>query len=128
MAVPLSEAARELADGANFATVATINPDGGPQTSVVWIGRDGDDLLFSSARHRRKVRNLARDPRVSITIIDGRDPYTHVEVRGRAKLTDDPSNALGNVLSHKYLGTDAPGDPEWFERVQVRVVPHKVVG
>jgi PPOX class probable F420-dependent enzyme len=128
MAVPLSDAARELADGANFATVATLNPDGGPQTSIVWITREGDDLLFSTARHRRKARNLERDPRVSITIVDGRDPYTHVEVRGRAELTDDRYNALGNELSHKYLGTDAPDDPEWLERVRVRVVPEKVVG
>lgn len=128
MAVPLSDEARRLADGANFATVATLNPDGGPQTSVIWVARDGDDLMFGTARHRRKARNIARDPRVSITLLDGRDPYRHVEVRGRAQVSADPGNALHNVLSRKYLGTDAPADPDWLERVQVRVVPDKVVG
>ena len=54
----------------NFATVATIDPDGGPQTSVVWIGLDDGDLVFSATEDRRKVRNLRRDPRLSVSITD----------------------------------------------------------
>ncbi len=63
MAVVLDDVTRELLDGKNFATVATVNPDGGPQASVVWILRDGDTVLFSAISTRRKVLNLARDPR-----------------------------------------------------------------
>ncbi len=63
MAVALDEVARKLLDGRNFATVATLNPDGGPQASVVWILREGDTVLFSAIATRRKVLNLARDPR-----------------------------------------------------------------
>jgi PPOX class probable F420-dependent enzyme len=127
MGVALNETARRLADANTFAMVATLNRDGGPQTSVVWVKRDGDDVLFSTTRQRRKGRNLMRDPRISLTLVDPDDPYTHVEIRGRAELTDDPDNALGNELAHKYLGVDAPPDPEWARRVVVRVVAERVV-
>ena len=127
MGVALNETARRLADANTFATVATLNRDGGPQTSVVWVKRDGDDVLFSTTRQRRKGRNLMRDRRISLTLVDPDDPYTHVEIGGRAELTDDPDNALGNELSHKYLGVDAPPDPEWARRVVVRVVAERVV-
>jgi PPOX class probable F420-dependent enzyme len=77
---------------------------------VVWLKRDGDDVLFSTTKQRQKGRNLARDPRVSIVVVDPDDPYNFAEIRGRADLTDDPDNALGNALTQEYLGTDAPPD------------------
>src|SRR3954454_2145915 len=104
MATALNEATRLLVDDPNFAVVATINPDGSPQQSVLWVKREGDHVLFTTTEHRRKGRNLARDPRVGILIVDPGDPYRYVEIRGRAQLTPDPDNALGNELSHKYLG------------------------
>ena len=127
MTVRLNDTARRLLDAKTFAAVATLNPDGSPQTSVVWVKREGDVAVFTTTKQRKKGRNLLRDPRLSITLVDPEDPYTYVEIRGRAELTDDPPNALGNELSHKYLGEDAPPDPEWAERVQVRVQPDHVV-
>ena len=62
MAVALDEVARKLLDGRNFATVATLNPGGGPQASVVWILRDGDTVLFSAIATRRKVLSPTRWP------------------------------------------------------------------
>ena len=85
MAVVLDETTRKLLDGKNFATVATVNPDGGPQASVVWILRDGDTVLFSAVASRRKVLNLTRDPRVSLTVFDLANPYQSVELRGTAR-------------------------------------------
>jgi PPOX class probable F420-dependent enzyme len=76
MGVPLSEPALKLVDGKNYAVLATVNPDGSPQTSVVWIGRDGNDLLFSTVEGRVKHRNMLRDPRVSVTVIDSSDRRT----------------------------------------------------
>ncbi|MBO0877124.1 MAG: PPOX class F420-dependent oxidoreductase, partial [Pseudonocardia sp.] len=87
--VPLSATARNLVDGVNFATVATLNPDGSPQNSVVWVARDGDAVLFSTTTGRRKARNLARDPRVSLSIHAADDPYNYVEIRGVAEVTRD---------------------------------------
>ena len=126
MAVVLDETTRELLDGKNFATVATVNPDGGPQTSVVWILRDGDTVLFSALSTRRKVLNLTRDPRVSLTVFDAANPYRSVEIRGTAELTGDPGKTLPRALSRKYLGQDPPPEPDELTRVVVRVIPQKV--
>ena len=128
MAVALDEAARTLLDGRNFATVATLNPDGGPQASVVWILRDGDTVLFSAIATRRKVRNLARDPRVSLTVFDTANPYQSVEIRGRAEVAEDPGKWLPKELSQKYLGEDPPPEPDEVARVIVRVRPERVNG
>ena len=87
MAVAIDEATRALLDGKNFATVATLNPDGGPQTSVVWILREGDTVVFSTTAAKRKALNLTRDPRISLTVFDVENPYHSVEIRGTAELS-----------------------------------------
>jgi PPOX class probable F420-dependent enzyme len=126
VAVVLDDVTRELLDGKNFATVATLNPDGGPQASVVWILRDGDTVLFSAISTRRKVLNLVRDSRISLTVFDTANPYRSVETRGSAELTGDPGKSLPRALSQKYLGQDPPPEPDELTRVIVRVIPQKV--
>jgi PPOX class probable F420-dependent enzyme len=122
----LDEPTRQLVDGKNFATIATINSDGSPQTSVVWIGLDDDAVVFTSLTKRKKIQNIARDPRVSLTIIDSENPYHTVEIRGTAELIDDPDKELSHRLSHKYAGEDPPADPPNSPRSIVRVVADKV--
>jgi PPOX class probable F420-dependent enzyme len=128
MTVEFNAGRRELLDAKNFATVATLNPDGSPQTSVVWILREGNTVLFSSTADRQKTRNLARDPRVSLTVFDTGNPYNSIEIRGTAELIDDHDKALPKRLSHKYLGEDPPAEPGSTRRVIVRVTPHKLNG
>ncbi|AXB47035.1 PPOX class F420-dependent oxidoreductase [Amycolatopsis albispora] len=128
MGVELSAAVRALVDGRNYAALATVNADGSPQTSAMWVGRDGDDLLFSTVAGRVKERNLRRDPRVSVTIMDREDPERYTEIRGRASITPDPERALDHQLSHKYDGRDAGPDAPGAERVIVRVVAERVTG
>src|SRR3954453_15164978 len=70
MSIALNDEIRRLLDGPNYAVLATINPDGGPQTSAMWAGRDGDDVLFSTVAGRRKHRNLERGPRASVSLLD----------------------------------------------------------
>jgi PPOX class probable F420-dependent enzyme len=123
----LDDFARALIDGHSFATVATLNRDGGPQTSVVWIDRDGDAVVFSITDDKQKARNLARDPRISLTVFDRENPYRSVEVRGTAELIDDPKRELSYRLTHKYLGQDPPPDPPGSNRLIVRVTPERVV-
>jgi PPOX class probable F420-dependent enzyme len=127
-ALVLNEATRRILDAKSFATVATLNPDGGPQTSVVWVKRDGDTVLFTTTAGRQKGRNLARDPRVSLTIIDAEDPYRYVEIRGTVELVPDPGNTLGTELSRLYTGEDPPAEPDSVKRFIVRVIPEKVTG
>lgn len=126
--VSFSEPVRTLLDGKNFAGVATLGPDGAPHNSVVWIKREGDTVLFSSTAGRQKVRNLERDPRVSISVFDLADPYTSVEIRGIAEILPDEHKRLPHELSHKYLGIDPPGEKDDEVRLIIRVVPRKVVG
>lgn len=122
----LDDAARQLVDGVNFAVLATLNPDGSPQTSVIWVGLDEDTVVFSCTATRRKTLNMLRDPRVSLSITDSTDPYRAVDIRGKAEVTPDPEGALRHRLSNKYLGEDAPPEPPEVRRVVVRVVPGKV--
>ncbi|WP_203994448.1 PPOX class F420-dependent oxidoreductase [Sphaerisporangium rufum] len=117
-----------LLDGRNFATVATLDPDGGPQTSVVWFARDGNTVVFSALAGRRKVKNLARDPRVSLTVYDRENPYHSVDIRGTAQIVEDREKSLPRRLSQKYLGEDPPAEREEMLRVIVRVTPHKITG
>ncbi|MEV1247497.1 PPOX class F420-dependent oxidoreductase [Nonomuraea sp. NPDC052129] len=122
----LSGDVRELFDGPNYATVTSINPDGGPQSTVVWVRTDGDDVLFSTAKGRRKPRNFERDPRASLLVIDPANPYRYAEVRGRVSMEEDPAGDLIQELSLKYTGKpweDKPG----VERLIVRISPEKVI-
>jgi PPOX class probable F420-dependent enzyme len=128
MGIPLSDAVRELVDGKNYATLATVNADGGPQSSAMWVGRDGDDLLFSTIAGRLKDRNMRRDPRVSVTIMDRADPERYSEIRGRAAITEEGGRELDNTLSWKYDGRDAGEDAPGAVRVVVRVTADKVTG
>jgi PPOX class probable F420-dependent enzyme len=128
MALPLSPDVRALIDGPNFATVATLDPDGSPQTSVVWIALDGDVLVFSATEDRKKVRNLRRDPRVAVSITDAANPYRHTQLRGTVTLVPDPDKTLPKLLSHKYLGEDAPPEGPDVQRVIVRLHVDKVAG
>ncbi|MCF3103102.1 PPOX class F420-dependent oxidoreductase [Streptomyces roseoverticillatus] len=128
MSVVFNEETRKLLDGRNFATVATLNRDGGPQTSVVWIARDGDTVLFSTTAGRQKARNLTRDPRVSLTVYDTENPYHSVDIRGTVELIEDREKSLPRKLSHKYLGEDPPAESDDVLRLVVRVTPQKISG
>jgi PPOX class probable F420-dependent enzyme len=123
----LDDTARRLLDGKSFATVATLQADGSPQTSVVWVKRDGDQVLFSTVESRQKARNLRRDPRVSVSVFDPANPYLSVEIRGRAELTVDQHKALPVELSQKYLGEDPPAESPDEVRLVVRITPDKVI-
>ncbi|MGI3231259.1 PPOX class F420-dependent oxidoreductase [Streptomyces sp. GTA36] len=106
MTISFDDSVRALLDGKNFASVATLGPGGAPQNSVVWFKREGDTVLFSSTDGRQKIRNLRRDPRVSISVYDLANPYTSVEIRGTAEILPDEGKRLPHELSHKYLGID----------------------
>jgi PPOX class probable F420-dependent enzyme len=128
MGIPLSNAALRLVDGRNYAVLATVNRDGSPQSSVIWVGRDGNDVLFSTVEGRVKHRNMLRDPRVSVTVIDSADPENYVELRGRVSMTPDVGRQLDTGLSWKYDGKDPDEDRPGAVRVVVRVVVEKATG
>jgi len=123
---------KHIDDEKVFATVATVSPDGRPHLTVVWVKRDGDDVLFSTTVDRLQGRNILRDRRVTIGIIPPGNPYTYAEIRGIAETTPDPTRALPDELSRKYLGADyavaSPSAEDDHERrIVVRVRPDKVI-
>lgn len=128
----LNDTVRRLLDQPNPAVLGTVNPDGSPQTSVVWVCRDGDDLLVSTAAGRRKERNLRRDPRASLTVYDPRDPLTYAEIRGVAAIEEDAGRALAVRLAEEYEGSGAGQEyldlPPEVVRVVLRITPNKAVG
>jgi PPOX class probable F420-dependent enzyme len=109
----------------NFATVGTLNADGSPQLSIVWIDWDGQDVLFNTAAGRAKPRNLARDPRVSVLVADRADGYRWVAVRGSARMTSDGADDHIDRLARKYTGNGWQRKPA-EQRLLVRVRPERV--
>ncbi|WP_409237843.1 PPOX class F420-dependent oxidoreductase [Streptomyces sp. PA5.6] len=132
MSAQLSDDLKALLDTPVFINVATIQPDGSPQVSPVWVKRDGDDVLFSTTVGRRKEKNLRRDPRVTVLVQPFDAPYTYAEIRGTAEMTTEGGQELIDELSMKYTGKKYadfnPGSKDDTQRVVVRVSARKVVG
>ena len=90
-----------------FASLGTLMPDGRPQVTPVWVDFDGEHVIFNSAKGRQKDRNVRRDPRVSMAIIDPDNPYRYIEVRGRVvEITEDGAAEQIHKLAKKYLEVD----------------------
>jgi PPOX class probable F420-dependent enzyme len=122
-AIPESHA--DILEKKAFAHVATVGPDGRPQNNPVWFDWDGSHLRFSQTKTRQKLKNLGREPRVAVSILDPDNPYRYLEIRGRVvDVEDDASNAFIDRMAKKYIDQDQypwhrPGD----HRVVVKVEP-----
>lgn len=124
----LTDKAKALLERPVLATLATVAPDGGPQVTPLWIEVDGDDVLLNTAQGRAKARNLERDPRVALSVIDPDDPYNVVVVRGTVtEMTTEGADEHIDRLAHKYLGVDSypmrqPGEV----RLKIRIRPDRI--
>jgi PPOX class probable F420-dependent enzyme len=123
----LTNKAKALIDRPLIASVATVGADGRPQLTPVWIDRDGDDLVFNTARGRAKVTNLERNPHVAVSVVDPDDPYNVVVVRGEVEGTEEGADAQIDSLAKKYLGVDSypmrqPGEVRVTYRVKADTV------
>ena len=111
-----------------FAHISTLNADGSPQVTPVWIDFDGTHVVFNTAKGRVKAKNLAREPRVALSIADPDNPYRYLGIQGRVvEITEAGGDAHIDKLAKKYLGKDsypfrAPGEV----RLIVKVAPDKV--
>jgi PPOX class probable F420-dependent enzyme len=123
MADVLSEKARALIARPVLASLATLNPDGSPQITPLWVDRDGDDVLFNTAQGRKKARNTEKDSRVAVTVIDPDDAYNVVAFQGTViEETTDGADAHIDALAKKYLGVDEyPMRRESEVRIKLRV-------
>jgi PPOX class probable F420-dependent enzyme len=123
MADVLSEKARALITRPVLASLATLNPDGSPQITPLWVDLDGDDVVFNTAQGRKKARNLERDSRVAVTVIDPDDQYNVVAFQGTVTdVATEGADAHIDALAKKYLGVDAyPMRREGEVRLRVTV-------
>ncbi|GAA5073799.1 PPOX class F420-dependent oxidoreductase [Nocardia iowensis] len=115
-----------------FAHLASLGPDGEPQSHPVWFDFDAvhGQLLISTGTDRQKYRNIQRDPRVSVSILDPDDPYRYLEVRGRVvTIEPDPGKAFLDQLARKYLDLDTyPYEQRRnVERVIIHIQPEHVI-
>lgn len=115
----------DLLTSAALAHVATLGAKGEPQSTPVWIGWDGVYIRFSQTKRQRKYRNLQRDPRIALSIVDPHNPYRYLEVRGVAiAFEDDPERAFVDSMARKYLGVDRyPWHQEGDEHVTIVILP-----
>lgn len=123
MVIPASHV--DLLETTALAHVATLGPHGEPQSSPVWFGWDGTHVLFSQTTGRQKYRNLLKNPKVALSIVDPTNPYRYLEIRGTAiEIEHDDGNAFIDSMASKYLGQDRYPWPQPGEvRVIVKVVP-----
>jgi PPOX class probable F420-dependent enzyme len=123
----LSQESRQLAQGPNHAVLTTLFPSGRPQTNVVWIDHDGEHLLVNSETERQKVRNVRRDPRVSVLVFDTSDMDNWVEVRGRVVEIVEGEEARRHIdtLAQKYLGVPDYPNPIRSPRVILKIRPDR---
>jgi PPOX class probable F420-dependent enzyme len=106
----LTDDVRALLDAPNIAHLATVLPDGGPHSVPIWVGTEDDRVLFLTSPGSRKARNLARDPRVSLSVADRERPNVMAHVRGHVVQTIDGDEgwAIIDRLSERYIGQPYP--------------------
>jgi PPOX class probable F420-dependent enzyme len=113
--VLISDAARELIESDALAHLVTIGAGGSPQVSIVWVGLDGDDIVFASLGPRRKLDNIARDPRVSLsmegTATNAMGLREYLVVHGTARIVEGGGPELLQRLAQTYIGPGAKFPP-----------------
>lgn len=113
MRVPVE--ARRILESDSLAHVTTIDPDGRPQTTLAWVGLEGDEVVFATLPDQRKLRNLRRDPRITISIqterVTAYGLHEYLVIYGTARVTDGGGPEVLQRLAHTYLGPDVTFPP-----------------
>ena len=127
---PLPDIVKKLIEGKTYANVATIMPDGSPQVTQTWVDHEGDLVSVNTFEGSQKSRNVRRNPKVALTVIDQSDPFNVAVVRGRVKeVTFNGAEAHVDRMAKKYLGMDkyprrGPGEKRVLIKIEsTRVIP-----
>ena len=113
--VAIPDSARPILEGPNLAHVVTIDPDGAPQVSCVWVGLDGDEVVFASLGPWRKLRNLERDARIALSIesteVNQMGMREYLVLQGTARVEPGGAPEMLQQLAHVYIGPDVRFPP-----------------
>ena len=130
MAAAFPEKYLDLFQKKSFGAFTTLMPDGSPQTTPVWVDYQNGEIWVNSALGRQKDKNVRRDARVAVAIMDADNPYRYVEVRGRVKeITQSGADAHIDAMAKKYLGQDKypfrqPGEERVLYKIEIaKAVP-----
>jgi len=121
----LSEKTRELAKGGNFASFTTLKADGQPCAQVMWVDCDDEHIIINTEIHRAKFKNVKRDPRVAVLIINKDNPYEYAEVRGTVVefVHGDEPRAHADTLAWRYFNKPYVPEQIQSERVILKIKP-----
>ncbi len=127
MPAAIPEKYQDLFNKKAFASLATIMPDGQPQVTPVWADFDGKHIIVNSAKGRVKDRNMRRDPRVSLALIDPDNPYRYLQLQGRVvEITENGADQHIDKMAKKYMGVDKyPGRQPGEVRVIYKIEPER---
>lgn len=127
MPVPLTDDVQAVLKQLAFCHIATVMPDGAPQVSVTWVDTDGTHILVNSVEGYQKVRNVRRDPRVSLDIDVPDQPGSVIHVRGRVvEMTTEGARDHINALAQRYTGGPYTYGPPDQARIILKIAPDKV--
>jgi len=125
--------AREVIDSCRLCHLVTVNRDGSPHVTIVWVGREGDELVVGKLMEDQKVRNIRRDPRVSLSIeAEGSQQgmQNYLVLEGKAEITEGGAPRLLQQLAERYVGPGVkfPPMPDPPDGFVIRITPTKIRG
>lgn len=126
----IPESHRDIFEKESYAHISTVMPDGTPQSTPVWVDHDdGEAILINTARNRRKEKNIRRNPKVGVSVLDPDDPYRYVSVRAEAELIEEGAVEHIDKLAQQYMGVEEypHHGEESGPRVIVRIPAENVV-
>ena len=128
MTQQLSPALQALLGEPASCQVATLMPDGSPHVTQVWVNTDGEHIFFNTFEGTQKLRNIRRDPRVAVNVVDPRNAWRLAHVRGRVEeVTTEGADDHIDALAHKYLGVDSyPFRQPGQVRVKLAIAPEHI--
>jgi PPOX class probable F420-dependent enzyme len=127
MAATIPEKFLDLFQKKAFGNLATVMPDGSPQVTPVWVDFDGSHVVVNSARGRQKDKNMQRNAKVAVSILDPDNPYRYLEIRGTVDaITEEGADAHIDKMAKKYMGKDTyPYRRPEETRVLYKILPTK---
>ena len=128
MPIALPKPVKTLLENKAYGHVVTLTAKGQPRLTMVWMDVDGDEVLFNTAEGRNKIKDLRRDPRVTVSVQDSKAPQAYAVFHGKARITEEGARAHIDKLTKRFLGVDKYPGPPTEKRLIVRISVDRISG